>query len=733
MSKRGIPGSIPLIGYADPLSGRPGDTIEFKISSHSAAPYRARLVRIICADPNPAGRGLVEEEVDANFAGTYRSRLQSFAPGSHAEVAARGMFRDAASCSLVATVWPTIPHGQRQCIISCIGNESSFDLYIDENGCGASLGVNVRTEVSTGEPLRERAWYRIYASYDHRARELRVCQHVLPDGDTRCAAKKIEGEIGCAPDLRQLDRVRIAAFAAPHTHGHFNGKIESPAIFQIAVHRDEITAEELPQRGCVARWNFSRAISSTHIEDIVGGFNGELINLPARAMTGSNWDAREMCWRHAPQQYGAIHFHEDDIYDFGWQTDFSFTIPENFRSGVYAARIQCGSAQDAIPFFVCAARGKPPAPVRVLASTFTYTVYGNHARPNFKPSWLERINAWNAYPWNPAMHREYGLSTYNNHSDGSGICHASHRRPLLSMRPGYITFGEGGCSGLRHLQADSHLIAWLEQNQIDYDLITDRELHDDGATALDGCRAVVTGTHPEYHTAKMLDALQSHRARGGNLVYLGGNGFYWRIALHPENNGAIEIRRAEGGIRAWAAEPGEYYQAFDGNYGGMWRRNGRPPQLLAGVGFSAQGTFLGSYYRRRPETFADPDIAWIFEGIPDEIIGDFGFSGCGAAGFELDRADTRLGTPEDAVVLASSENHADTFMLVPEEQLTHLTTLSGKPEQELIRADMLYHINARGGQLFSSGSITFCGSLPFNGGDNNISQLLRNVLRRFTR
>ena len=97
------------------------------------------------------------------------------------------------------------------------------------------------------------------------------------------------------------------------------------------------------------------------------------------------------------------------------------------------------------------------------------------------------------------------------------------------------------------------------------------------------------------------------------------------------------MRRAEGGIRAWAAEPGEYYHALDGAYGGLWRRNGRPPQKLCGVGFSAQGLFEGSYYRRLPGA-ADDRAAWIFAGIDDEIIGDFGLSGGGAAGSSLTAA-----------------------------------------------------------------------------------------------
>ena len=55
--------NIPLLGYTDRLSGRPGDEIAFKVSSAAADPYRASLVRVICADPNPAGPGLQLEEV----------------------------------------------------------------------------------------------------------------------------------------------------------------------------------------------------------------------------------------------------------------------------------------------------------------------------------------------------------------------------------------------------------------------------------------------------------------------------------------------------------------------------------------------------------------------------------------------------------------------------------------------------------------------------------------------
>jgi N,N-dimethylformamidase len=128
---------------------------------------------------------------------------------------------------------------------------------------------------------------------------------------------------------------------------------------------------------------------------------------------------------------------------------------------------------------------------------------------------------------------------------------------------------------------------------------------------------------------------------------------------------------------------------------------------------------------------ADPRTAWIFEGIDDEILGDFGLSGGGAAGFELDRADFELGTPPDALILARSEAHQSHHVVVPEELLTHVTTVTGERPQALIRADIVYFETTAGGAVFSVGSITFCGSLSHNNYQNNISRMLENILRRF--
>ncbi len=731
---------IPLTGYADRLSARPGETLSFKVSSQLDRPYEAHLVRIVCADPNPAGPGRIEEDLSAVFQQSCPSRNQPFHPGSYARTDgdAGGALAGLTAITLTATIWPTLPGQGKQVILAQRDPNTGggFALAIGADGClTARFGTaGAAAEIALTKTLRPRRWVRVWTSFDGATGRLAVGQLPIDDPLAADQAETAEHRAAAPPRLAESGPVTIAAKDGDPVAGHFNGKIEAPTIHDRALSPEELASSRPGEiaAGLVAHWDFSRDISSTRIEDRgPHALHGHLVNLPARAMTGASWTGRETCWRHAPEDYGAIHFHDDDIYDFAWETDFTVKLPADLKSAIYGIRLTCGDHQDTMPFFVCPPKGERQARLCVLASTFTYVVYGNHARPAFGPHWRRCTEAWGGYPYNPAEHREYGCSTYNFHSDGSGICHASDQRPLMTLRPGYITFGDDSAvSGLRHFQADSHLIAWLEKLGIDYDIVTDRELHEEGAGVLAGYHAVTTGSHPEYHTAETLDALQGYRDQGGNLLYLGGNGFYWRVALHQEEPGAIEIRRGEGGIRAWAAEPGEYFNAFDGNYGGLWRRNGRPPQKLAGIGFSAQGLFEGSYYRRRPEA-ADPRVAWILEGIEDEILGDFGFCGGGAAGFELDRADTRLGTPENAIVIASSEGHQDHFVLVPEEQLTHTATWSGEPEADLIRADITYFETPSGGAVFATGAITFCGSLPWNDFDNNISKMLENVLRRF--
>jgi hypothetical protein len=86
----------------------------------------------------------------------------------------------------------------------------------------------------------------------------------------------------------------------------------------------------------------------------------------------------------------------------------------------------------------------------------------------------------------------------------------------------------------------------------------------------------------------------------------------------------------------------------------------------------------------------------ILDGIDGEVIGDFGLSGGGAAGFELDRADFALGTPPNALILARSEGHQSHFGTVLEELLSHLATLNGERRKGFDpRRDRLFRDDSR--------------------------------------
>jgi N,N-dimethylformamidase len=703
---------LPITGYLDRLSCRPGESLEVKVSVRDAGAYRVTLERLICADPNPAGPGRRTEDFAALYSRDMQGRRQGIALGSYA-VIATGPRRPAGACTWSALVSPGRVDRDQSVLW-----EAGVTLGIGPEGAFARVGDAV---VRTGAALRAKHWHRIWLSVDPASGRVLIAQARL-DG-SRPALRETTAT-GVA--LSDGGAVLIAAADAAAPTLHFTGKIEAPCILAGFA---EQWPSDLP---VLADWDFSQGIGTVDVTDVgPQACHGTLVNLPCRGMVGAAWSGQETCWRHAPQDYAAIHFHASDLNDCGWATDFTFTPPPGLRSGCYMLHLTCAGGEDWLPFYLLPAREGPRAPIAFLASTFTYIAYANHARGNTDAAFRARVAAWGAYPYNPDDFPLYGRSTYNRHDDGAGISLSSRLRPVLTMRPGYMTFNDAKGSGLRHFVADTHLLAWLEDKGFDYDVITDEDLDDEGVDLLAPHKVLLTGSHPEYHTPRMLDAIEAYTHQGGRLCYLGGNGFYWRIARNPELlPHTIEIRRAEGGIRAWPAEPGEYFHQLDGALGGMWRRSRRPPQRLAGVGFSGQGLFEGTHYRRLPASY-DRENAWMFAGIEGDVIGDYGLSGGGAAGFEFDRADPDLGTPEGTVILARSENPPAHVTVVPEELLSHLATVNGEPPDALKRAEIVYFRTPSGGEVFATGSITFCGSLWRDGFQGPVSQLLDNVVRRF--
>jgi len=719
-----------ILGYCNDWSAMAGGKVDFKISTYGPERYEAALVRVICGDSEPSHGIFEEEEIAAPINGTYPGRTQPIAAGSYAMVPQAPAIDALESFTLQAWVFPTTPGKGEQGILTCWREEAGkgFALMLDESGAAALRvgdGSGAPSTLSTGQPLAERRWHLVSGSYDAATQRLTVRQTPLEESLEALAGGEASGQ------GRYASAGAPFLFAAFEGAGHFNGKIDRPRMSAGACSAEAVAAiarEADPagrHDGIVGAWDFSEGIGSDAIRDRgPNRLHGKTVNLPSRGCKGFNWTGQEQSFRHAPQEYGAIHFHDDDLYDAGWETSFSYEIPADLKSGAYAVRLRADDDVSYVTFFVRPPRGKTTAKLAFLASTVTYMAYSNY-QWLFHQRFAEATESlWTTLEKTDVFlqeHPEFGLSTYDTHSDKSGVRFASRLRPILNMAPGTPCWS---------FNADTHILGWLENQGIAYDVITDEDLHREGVQVLEPYAAVMTGTHPEYYTSPMMEGLHRYLAGAGRLIYMGGNGFIWRCALSDSLPGVLELRRAEDGIRYRDEEPGEYYLELTGEYGGLWRRLGLPPQALVGVGTIACG-FDQSGYFRRTEDSRDPRAAFIFEGIgEEEIIGDFGFYGDGASGAEIDATDPLMGTPAHALVVAQSEGHSANTLICPDEIGFHYVGMDGL-QSPLVRADMTFFETRGGGAVFSTASITWAASLAHNGYDNNVSRLTGNVVRRF--
>ena len=741
-----------LYGYADPLAITAGDAVEFMLSADIAADADIRLVRLIHGDRHPAGPGFVEEEVEVDLPAQVRIVPQFTQRGAFATVAGGAALAALRTGAIHAFICPSRPGLGEQVIAGCWDAASArgYALLVGSDGAlRLRLGDGERvTELALTRRLAPGCWYLVTAHWDAdqgsaglrqwgcvdrwNSRIGRVAPYAYDD------AADLEGGIAFAPSPSGEFLIAGRRSAEGGVIGCYNGKIDRIGV----QHRPlDITAIDAMRAGgmppaadMAAYWDTSAGYSSDGIGDAIRdvgplGLAAIGVNRPVRGMKGWNWQGKEDSFRLDPGQYGGIAFHEDALIDCLWSATVRLVTPRALRSGAYALRVRSGSVEDHVPFFVRAA--VPKAPIAVLMPTFTYLAYANEHLA-FEAPIAQAICANTPVVSGQDLHwsadAPFGLSTYDVHNDYAGVCYSSSRRPILNMRPGYRMPASGVAWAF---PADLSLIWWLEKAGYDYEILTDHDLHREGAAALAPYRTVLTGTHPEYYSEAMLDGTEDYITGGGRLLYLGGNGYYWVTGLRADEPWCIEVRKLESGSRAWQAEPGEGYLATTGERSGLWRVRGRAPQKLVGVGFTTEGMDESRPFERLPDSL-DPAMAWIFDGIgDDELIGDFGLALGGASGIEMDRYDLALGTPPHARLLAASFGHSDNYPLVSED-IGYAFPGRGGSQDPQVRGDMTYFTAPNGGAVFAAGSIAWSQALPCFDGDNNVARIMRNILDRFS-
>lgn len=380
---------LPIVGYTDKLTVAPGENLDVMASSFGAKTYTADLRRIIQGDTNPEGPGYKDEFIPVDLGSARTAVAKPFRPGSCVIIPGQEVIDTLGSFTIAAVIQPTLNEDHDRTVISLPGL-AKIGLDRDGHLTGGLLAEGA-AQLRSSKPVSCGQWHLVSLSFDSTMGKATLSLATDRDG----ASVPAEPDAASVQTDGTQDASAKECLIAADRNGDgeltafFDGKIDRPAIFN-----DVVTPELLKnllsdfsvlerQRNLVSAWDFSLKMTTQIICDI-GPYklDGAIHNAPARAMTGWLWKAQELNWNKRPDLYSAIHFHSSDVYDVGWAVDFSITIPDDLKSGVYAVRLVPDGDEDSAYYCVFVVR--PPRDrvtgntVAFLFPTCSYLAYGNH-------------------------------------------------------------------------------------------------------------------------------------------------------------------------------------------------------------------------------------------------------------------------------------------------------------------------------------------------------------------
>ncbi|KAJ2971444.1 hypothetical protein NQ176_g7681 [Zarea fungicola] len=359
-----VPENYPseIIGYAQPWIVDPGDSIDIKVSS-TEPEIKHRTFRVLQGTQCEDGPEPQYEEITAVPHGRCPGRFQLAHQGSYAVVSDIGLDEavdKGLGFSVCVQPWMN-QAGHHQAFISNLNPSSKTGLWIGLDELGhiiVQVGQEAKIQTITTDFVpSERRWTKLELNVQ--AEELQLDIRPLALGLEPPASNPIVLNLSLDAPIRlgHASELLLAASRTSKTingasrllaSSHFNGRLESVMITAIG---------EASQT--LASYDFSIGIATDKITDTSGSNRtGRLINAPSRAVKGMLWDGSATDWTRDARGYGAIHFHEDDLDDAEWQTDFSITMPSDARSGVYVVHLESVSVapsppvSDQVVFFV---------------------------------------------------------------------------------------------------------------------------------------------------------------------------------------------------------------------------------------------------------------------------------------------------------------------------------------------------------------------------------------------
>ncbi|KAF3402708.1 N,N-dimethylformamidase beta subunit [Talaromyces pinophilus] len=282
---------------------------------------------------------------------------------------------------------------------------------------------------------------------------------------------------------------------------------------------------------------------------------------------------------------------------------------------------------------------------------------------------------------------DLGLSIYDIHSDGSGNVFSTTKRPILNIRPDYVHWG---FQRPREFSAELLLVGFLEEQLGDgYDVLTDHDLDLQGPSALASYDVVIAGSHPEYPSARSLDAYEGYAKLGKWFLYPGE----WKYVAQMLARVHMSFPTVTAGM-LWNASKedfGDLLVAHRTNYLELEAALQVKDQVVLFTLLLSQATIKNT-------------------------------AGSGRASIRKRCLESMALLEVPAGMSWTVERHDDHFMLFNEELIIPMINTLGSTS-ELVRSGIVFYETNRNGAIFSVGSINWNNSLAWNNYSNDVAQM----------
>ncbi len=308
--------------------------------------------------------------------------------------------------------------------------------------------------------------------------------------------------------------------------------------------------------------------------------------------------------------------------EYRWPVSHRLTIPTDWVSGIYVAKLVNADGYDNYIGFVVRNDGRQ---ADLLFQRPILTDHAYNSFPNVDPSTPGFDGS------NPA---HVGKSLYEFNSGGGNTVAGTKRAVKISMnRP----MSGNGVGLLFTWEYD--LMQWLERNGYNVTYSTNIETHVDPSRLLD-FKGFISPAHDEYWTGEMFTAVERARDAGVGLAFMGANTAYYQIRLDPSADGTL--RRSIFTYKSASLDP----EPDPAKKTGRFRDIGRPEQALIGIQYVDYGP------PERSALVPRNIDHWLFEGTgitTTDVIP-------GVVGSEIDNYDSRFPLPANSsyTLLAAS-------------------------------------------------------------------------------